>query len=83
MLKVLVTHIEQYKHYLITFSELLVINVCIGVDEETYWDRLLVSRQLKRSRERPKARGRQKLAAKATEHTCQNCKQHIKFNEDF
>nr|CAB3263392.1 la-related protein 7-like [Phallusia mammillata] len=54
-----------------------------GAVEESYWDSLLASRQLKRSRERPKVRGREKIAMKAVQLTCQNSKQHIKFNHNY
>ncbi|XP_076811556.1 la-related protein 7-like [Clavelina lepadiformis] len=59
------------------------LQLLTGTEEEKYWDALLVSRQLKRSRERPKKRGRQIVVGRAERTMTMRSKQHIKFNEDF
>lgn len=59
--------------------------ICLltGVKEEKYWDSLLVSCQLKRTRERSRNSGKEKLIFRANRKTDLSCTRHIKFNEDF
>ena len=59
--------------------------ICLltGVKEEKYWDSLLVSRQLKRTRERKRTSGKTKLIMRAERRTDLSSTRHIKFNENF
>jgi len=54
-----------------------------SVQEERYWDHLLISRQLKRSRERERQRGKQRLVFRAEKRTDNASTRHIKFNFNF
>ena len=54
-----------------------------SVHEERYWDGLLVSRQLKRSRERQRISGKEKLILRAENRIDVASKRHIKFNFNF
>jgi len=60
-----------------------IVSLLIGAQEESYWDKLLASRQLKRSVERRKQRGREKIQDRAQSIMDLNRKKHIKFNKDF
>ena len=54
-----------------------------SAQEEEYWDHLLVSRQLKRSRERQRLSGKQRLIFRAENRTNLASTKHIKFNHNF
>ena len=54
-----------------------------SVQEERYWDDLLISRQLKRTRERERLRGKQRLVLRAEKRTDVASTRHIKFNANF
>merc|ERR1712136_214312 len=60
-----------------------IVSLLIGAEEESYWDKLLASRQMKRTTEPKKQRGKQKIAQKAQNIMDSNRKKHIKFNKDF
>nr|XP_026691414.1 la-related protein 7-like [Ciona intestinalis] len=59
------------------------LRLLTGEEEEKYWDRLLVSRQMKRSRERPRIRGRDRITKRAKNLLLATGRKHIKFNQYF
>lgn len=53
------------------------------MEEENYWEKLLIQRSKKFARERTKIRGRTKLIKKAERAMQENSRKHIRFDHDF
>ena len=54
-----------------------------SVQEEKYWDKLLIDRQLRRTRERNRVRGKKRLILRAQKRTDTSSTRHIRFSINF